>query len=87
MVALEERDMRSFALILLLLCSPAIARDNNPFSGATSITVTMTRVVHHRRHHAVHQVYRAPVAWVPGFWGWRAVQLSPDEQRAMRGWR
>lgn len=33
-------------LLALLLTGPAIARDNNPFSGATSIRVTM-----HRDHH------------------------------------
>lgn len=40
-------------------------------------------------HHAgAPGIYRAPVAWVPGFlWGWNAVPLSRAEQAAMRGWR
>jgi rare lipoprotein A len=35
--------IRAIAIIAVLLAVPAHAKDNNPFSGATSISVAMTR--------------------------------------------
>jgi hypothetical protein len=41
--------MAALLIALLLLATPAVAADNNPFSGASGIRVTMVRDMKHHR--------------------------------------